>query len=255
MKLEPGPQRGTASPQIRLFLAAGFIILGGAAVFLFHERVTEHLAASPEDWTAFALFALGAFAWFFLSQLVIAPSGTVSIILVAAVIGWPAGALYFLAMIIAGQIVHRLARLDPGAAARTLGRAAKRRRTRAALRLAGRRAQAHPILTVAALRLVPIFPSAGCALLAGAAGLSGQALFRGTIATGWFRPLAIALFAGEIANEARSGFDISQLASNPIIWIGLGGAILPAVAAFWIARRSRRTALPPGNITGRRKSD
>lgn len=150
----------------------------------------------------------------------LAPSGTISIVLGGMAIGPLAGVLYFTAMLIAGVIVYSLARPAPGQAERLIRRFAPGRNARRYGRLALRRMRRRPIAATAALRLVPVVPSAGCALILAGAGISLRGLILGTLAAGWVRPLAFAVFSAEVWRSIQSGtFSLEALAGNPAVWI------------------------------------
>ncbi|WP_158291285.1 VTT domain-containing protein [Marinicauda pacifica] len=220
-------------PPLRVVLFIGFSLAAGLAAALNREALLVLLAAPETEGRALVVFTLVAGAWFFASQLVLAPFGTVSVIATSAVIGWQAGLLYFAAMVLAGMIVYVISWQTPGRASRTLAQFIRDRRRQAFLRLLSRRARRRPVLMTAVLRLVPVLPSAGCAMVTGLSGFSLRALLLGTLATGWVRPVLFAVFGDQIATAAREGFAWTSLLANPALWISLAG-LGATSAALWL---------------------
>ena len=228
----------------RWWMVVAACIAGGILFALFGETIIQSVIAGNET-QGFALAAAFAilFFYFFASQLVMAPSGTISILLTGAVFGAGAGVVYFIAMIAACAVVHAMGRLDTRSARRLVCQVVRTRRLRSFVMGLMSRIRTAPIASTAAIRLVPVVPSAGCALLVAAAGASLGAALLGTLATGWVRPVIIAAFSDQVWRAIESGESgLSSLVANPLVWITLACAGVSAAAMFAIGRTAQLKA-------------
>lgn len=174
-------ESGLSASRLRLWAALGLCAIGGLVAALFHQTVMDAALSMQPGLRGVAITAAILFLWFLGSQLVLAPSGTISIVLGGVAVGPLAGVLYFAAMLTAGAAVQRLARPVPGQAERLIRHFAPGRPARRFARTALRRMRRAPIAATAALRLVPVAPSAACALTLAAAGVSHRSLTVGTL--------------------------------------------------------------------------
>ncbi|MGP1276139.1 MAG: VTT domain-containing protein [Caulobacterales bacterium] len=230
-------------PLVRWGLYA-LICLVAALVFIrFRQDIFDAILAANalEGWTLAGALAVLA-VYFLISQLVIIPSGTLSLILAGVAFGPVTGLIYYAAMLLACPPVHAFGRLHPERADAFLERHVRSDNQRARVRRILSRVRAAPIALTAALRLVPVLPSAGSALLAGAAGISMKAALTGTLAAGWIRPVAIALAGDQIwrlMREADAGLSI--LRASPLLWITLGCLAGSAGLVWLISRKALGT--------------
>lgn len=214
--------------------------LGGIAAALNHEAVLNVVSATQEGGADVLTVTVVLFLWYFASQLVIAPSGTITLIMGGVVLGPLAGVLYFVAMLMAGAILHTLARPGYREVERLVRRLVKGRSLRSFTYAMMRQSRRSPISTTAALRLLPIVPSAGCALLAAAAGSDLRGFILGTVATGWIRPLAFAAFAEEVRRSLQApSFQPEALIFNPVLLITVFFLVTPFIILFAATRRTR----------------
>ncbi len=200
------------------------------------DWITDQLLGGWVHATPDPALLLAVFAWYFVSQLVILPSGTLSILATGALFGWPAGALYFLAMVLSGQFLHLLARQDRGAARRTLERALPEKLRHGLPWRLLERAEHREITTTVMLRLLPVAPSAICPLVVGSIGGSSRALAMGTLLTGWIRPIALAL-VGQAAGQALLAPEhlLAEVA-EPVFLIAAISLVLSSLAGYLIVR-------------------
>lgn len=225
----------------RWWVVAAACLAGGILFALSGETIIQSVIADTEtDGFALATALAILFFYFFASQLVMAPSGTISILLTGAVFGIGAGIVYFIAMIAACAVVHVMGRLDTRSARRLVCKVVRVRSLRGFVLGLMSRIRTAPIASTAAIRLVPVVPSAGCALLVAAAGASLGAALLGTLATGWVRPIVIAAFSDQVWRAIESGErGVTVLVSNPLVWISLVCAALSALVIFAIGRAAQ----------------
>ena len=227
----------TSFQRYRILAALALCVLGGAAAAVFHESVLDAALSTEPGSTGLAITAAILFAWFLGSQLVLAPSGTVSVVLGGVALGPLAGVLYFIAMVIAGVAVHSLARPAPREAERLVQRFAPGRFWRRHAYGAVRRIRHAPIQSTAALRLLPVAPSAACALIVTLAGASLKGMVAGTLATGWVRPLGFAIFGDQIWRVLQQPeISAAALITSPALWISLA-SLAGFVVLLQTARR------------------
>lgn len=209
-------------------------MVGGVAAALFNKSIQDAALSADAGSRGLLLSAAILFIWYLGSQMVLAPSGTISVVIGGMIIGPLAGVLYYIAMLGAGVAVHMLARPEPGQSERLIRTLAPRHAWRRFARRTLQRVRRAPLAATAALRLVPILPSAGCALALTAAGAPLRSVMLGTLAAGWVRPVSFAVFSHEVwlALQSRS-LSPEALAVNPILWIS--GFCLVAPAAIVLA--------------------
>lgn len=229
--------------RLRFWIAVALCAAGGLAAAIFHEAVLDTALSSERTGGGVVVTAVILFSWYLGSQLVLAPSGTISVILGALVIGPSAGLLYFIAMVFAGAAVHLLAQSGPGEAERLIRKLLPQRSWRRLARRSLRRIRQAPIAATAALRLVPVLPSAGCALTLAAAGTPVRSAVLGTLAAGWVRPLAFAVFSDQIWRAIQSPtVSAGTIAANPAVWISVLCILAPLAIVFVSDRLARSRA-------------
>jgi uncharacterized membrane protein YdjX (TVP38/TMEM64 family) len=244
--------------EARKLLTPRFIVFvlmsasGALAVFAFQDPLMswlERLTSSSESRIGFAVIVC---LWFLGSQLVPAPAGTISIIFAATILGVSAGVFYFLAMCATAPIVHQCTLQHPLWASRLLTRAIRRPRAAALARLLIVRIRRRPVQIVMALRLLPILPSAGCALLTGLAGLSWRSLLVGTLATGWIRPVLVA-FSVELVQQSLIS---TAGATSPALNAALVALVIAAFCGSsilgWMSLRTERAHSRSSHALGAR---
>ena len=216
-----------------LWLTLALVAVTG---ILRRDWISEQLLGGFVNATPDPALLLAVFAWYFVSQLVILPSGTLSILVTGALFGWPAGAMYFLAMVLSGQLLHLFARQDRGAARQALERALPEKLRHGLLWRLLERAEHREVTTTVMLRLLPVAPSAICPLVVGSIGGSSRALAIGTALTGWIRPIALAL-VGQAAGQALLAPDhlLTEVA-EPVFVVALVSLVLSSLAAYLIVR-------------------
>ncbi len=224
----------------RFIIFVSLSVSGALAVFAFQDPLMswlESLTSNPESRVGFAVIVC---LWFLGSQLVPAPAGTISIIFAATILGVSAGVIYFLAMCATAPIVHQCTLQHPVWASRLLTRAIRRPRAAALARLLIVRIRRRPVQIVMALRLLPILPSAGCALLTGLAALSWRSLLVGTLATGWIRPVLVAFSVELVQRSLNSTAGAASPVLNAALFALVIGAFCGSSVLGWMSLRSKR---------------
>lgn len=234
------PVRRLPAALVRWLVYSAVCAAAALGFALFRQDIYDAILAANalQGWALALALALLA-GYFFVSQLVIIPSGTLSLILAGVVFGPVSGLLYFLAMLAACPPAHAFGRLRPEEADAFLARHVRSDRHRMRMLRLLARIRSAPVALTAALRLAPVLPSAGCALLAGAAGVSLRGVMTGTVLAGWVRPVAIAVLGDQIwriIREADSGMD--AMAASPIVWITLA-CLAGSGGLFWLVSRKR----------------
>lgn len=214
-------------------IASGGLLLASAIIVMFWGEELDQLRADllagegNSVWVLTALFGL-----FAVSQILIIPTGTVMLLAAGALLGPVVGGLYYLGMIAAAPITYYAAASRPRDARRRLSRVLPRSTWRPLLG-SMKRFQDHPVLATAMLRLLPVLPSAGAALLAGAAGLRFTAFWLGTWLSGWLRPVAISLLGYLLRHAVDAN---GQLQMQLLIGVGVVTLSTLALSAL-LARR------------------
>ncbi|WP_291843459.1 VTT domain-containing protein [Maricaulis sp.] len=210
-------------------------IIGIARGDFISGQLLDGWASSTPD----AALLFGVFAWFFASQLVVLPSGTLSVLVAGALFGWPAGLLYFFAMLLAGQLLHLLARQDRGAARRALEKALGNKLGQGLLARLIERAERRAVTTTIMLRLLPIAPSAICPLVLGTIGGEAWKLAIGTLISGWVRPLSLAIVGQSASQVLLEPEPILAEVAQPVVLVALMSIALSTLAGFLISRPLR----------------
>ncbi|WP_339744295.1 VTT domain-containing protein [uncultured Maricaulis sp.] len=212
------------------------VVLAGSVIAKapLEDWVVRFLTVDEASLTLVLLVAL----YFLVSQLIIVPLGTVSLMLAGAFVGWWSGLIYFAAMLVAGAVLFGFARAHPRRARRFVWRFVSGAARRAATRLL-RHIQNDTLTATAALRLFPVMPSAGCTLLVGACGGDFRGFMVGTGLTGWIRPLAFAILGAQlgqlVANPASASTSVPLIALVAAGSLGLVGIIY----LIWLRRAPR----------------
>jgi uncharacterized membrane protein YdjX (TVP38/TMEM64 family) len=233
-RIYPGDSRGVW--RLVILVIALLVVLAGSIIAKgsLENWVVGFLAVDETSLVLLLLVTL----YFLVSQLIILPLGTVSLMLAGAFIGWWTGLIYFAAMLLAGAALFGFARAHPRQARRFVWRFVRGGARRAATRLL-RHIQDHTLTATAALRLFPVMPSAGCTLLIGACGGRFGGFMAGTALTGWIRPLAFAVLGAQlgqlVADPASASTSLPLVALTAAGSLGLVGIIY----LIWLRRGAR----------------
>jgi uncharacterized membrane protein YdjX (TVP38/TMEM64 family) len=220
----------------KVWILWGTLIFVALAGFVRRDWIAGHLLGGWAEATPDPVLLLAVFVWFFVSQLVILPSGTLSILMTGALFGWWVGLLYYVAMFLSGQLLHLLARQDRGAARQALARALPEKLRHGVLWRLMERAERRGIATTVMLRLLPIAPSAICPLIVGSIGGASGRLAVGTLLSGWARPVSIALVGQAAGHALLAPERLMSEVAQPVLWVALVSLGLSSLAAYLIVR-------------------
>jgi uncharacterized membrane protein YdjX (TVP38/TMEM64 family) len=181
---------------------------------------------------------LGFAVWAIAANLIVIPSGSLTLILAGFFVGaWLPAALWWGAQVVTAPIVHTIGArsIEPALVERLLQRAGLGASIEV-LRLAARR---EGFLASAVLRLTPLLPGAPGAVIAAAAGICRTKFTLATLAVGWLRPLYFASLGAALPALADPSGLLNVRTLLPLA--GLFAVVAGGFGArLWIARRSAR---------------
>lgn len=215
----------------------GSIALAGVFVVLGPEEIVRRLEA-VSGWTqrylivSFLIFLV----WAFVSQLFIAPTGALTLLIGGYLLGWPAGMAYAAMTLVSGVIVFDNVRRDGAGGALPAGlKSFKLDRLSDAARQEG-------LGLVASMRVIPFFPPPLVAMASRVLEINRRDFLIGTLATAWIVPVIVAAVGGTMSSllDATDPGDLmSGGVSVAILVIAL---LVSVVAAFRVFRRLQAPA-------------
>lgn len=154
---------------------------------------TQAILEQVNSWPDGALYAL-LFLWCFLLFLTVAPLGSFTILAAGFFLGPIAGPVQFLALCLSSYVLHIWTK--PRKAQPAYAQIIE---NKSALKVI-EKFRGYPVTTVSVLRLVPVIPSCVCVLTCSAFAIPGRALLKGTLLTGWVRPILLAYIGSQALN-------------------------------------------------------
>lgn len=228
---EPTNAESRKSWLVLIGILLGSIALAFAFFTLGPQQIVEYVEATS-DWveTHFVLSVCIFLLWAFLSQLLIAPTGALTLLIGGYLLGGAAGLGYYAMTVISGWVVYDGVRR--GGSNWTLPdqvRGLSIEKLKKAARLEG-------FGLVATMRVLPFFPPPLVAIVSGSLEISRRHFTIGTVATAWIVPLIVALVGSTMGSILDAANPNDRMAGG----VSFGLLLLALLFFVFIALRMFR---------------
>nr|WP_197501659.1 VTT domain-containing protein [Hyphomonas sp. Mor2] len=235
--------QGRKTWQILALIGIGSLALGAAFFVLGPEQIVAYIEAASDWVEANLILSLLLFIiWAFVSQLVISPTGALTLLIGGYLLGGLAGIAYYAMTFVSGLVVYDGVRR--GGSSWTLPDQVRG----LSIEKLKRAARQEGLGLVATMRVIPFFPPPLVAIASGSLEISRRDFMIGTLTTAWIVPLIVSLFGstmGSILDAANPDDRISNGMTIGLLLLTLAFSVFIALRLF-----RRLQAVPEGTSDG-----
>ena len=229
--------KGQKNWRILIGIVFGSIVLAIAFFALGPQQIVEYIEAAS-DWVEnHILLSLAIFLiWAFVSQLLIAPTGALTLLIGGYLLGGSAGLAYYVMTFLSGLVVYDgVQRGGSSWALPDQVRGLSIEKLKKAARQEG-------LGLVATMRVLPFFPPPLVAMVSGSLEISRRDFIIGTLTTAWIVPLIVALVGSTMGSILDAANPKDLMAGGVSFGLLLLALVFSVFVAFRLFRRLQDTS-------------